>query len=78
MDNRYRSALRVGMKVKSADGKRLGKVKDVGSGTFDVERGLFIKTAFAATYDEIARIDDSGVTLDFLSNDLTTYKRGNA
>lgn len=76
MDNRYRSELRVGMNVSSMDGKRLGKVKDVGSGTFDVERGFFIKRAFSATYDEIARIDSDGVTLDLSEAELNSYRSG--
>ena len=74
MDNRYMSQLRVGMHVKSLDGKELGRVRDVGSTTFDVEKGIFLKRAFAATFDEIARIEREGVVLDLSTREISRMK----
>lgn len=55
-----RDMIRSGMKVRSTDGEKLGKVGDTGDRTFVIEKGLFFKDAFEARYSEIRGVDESG------------------
>jgi hypothetical protein len=55
--------LRVGLEVRTREGKTLGKIKHVGSGTFEVEKGVFFKRGFSVGYDEIARVEGDGVVV---------------
>jgi hypothetical protein len=71
------SHVRVGMGVSTSDGKRLGKVKEVGSGTFEVEKGVFFRRAFSASYDELAGIENNGIVLAFSTADLDAIRKGN-
>lgn len=72
MDNRF--MLRVGQEVRTSDGKKLGKVKQVGSGTFEVEKGLFFKRDLSMSYDDLARVDDGIAVLDLSADELARIR----
>jgi hypothetical protein len=70
--------LRVGLEVHTREGKTLGKIKHVGSGTFEVEKGLFFKRDYAVSYDDVTYADWDGVTLDVSMDELAEIRRHGA
>ncbi len=72
MDNRF--MLRVGLEVRTSDGKRLGKVKQVGSGTFEVEKGFFFKRDLSMSFEDLARVDEDMAVLDLSADDLARIR----
>jgi hypothetical protein len=63
------SMLRVGLEVRTREGKTLGKVKHLGSATFQVEKGVFFRRDFSVGYDEVERVEDDGVVVLTLSDE---------
>jgi hypothetical protein len=55
--------IREGMFVRSADGKRLGRVALVGERDFQIEKGAFFPTEYVASFDEVKGIRDDEVVL---------------
>ena len=61
----------VGLEVRTSDGKRLGKVKEVGSGTFEVEKGLFYKHDVSLSYEDIDQVVGGIAVLRLSAADLS-------
>ncbi|HVY48742.1 MAG TPA: hypothetical protein VHB21_22795 [Minicystis sp.] len=76
MEPRASGRLRVGMEVVSAEGDVLGRVHDVGSGTFDVEQGVLSRRRFSASYEQIARVEPARVVLATSSAELARMRDG--
>jgi hypothetical protein len=55
--------IREGMFVRSADGKRLGRVALVGERDFQIEKGSFFPTEYVASFDEVKGIREDEVIL---------------
>jgi hypothetical protein len=55
--------IREGMFVRSADGKRLGRIALVGERDFQIEKGSFFPTEYVASFDEVKGIRDDEVIL---------------
>ncbi|HEY4120967.1 MAG TPA: hypothetical protein VGM56_24055, partial [Byssovorax sp.] len=61
MYGQFQETIRLGMKVRTLDGKVLGRVKSVHGDTFDIEKGVFMPKDHAAAFSEVLRIDGDGV-----------------
>lgn len=58
-----RNRLREGMIARSMDGERLGKIVDLGSDTFTIEKGFFFKTDYIVRYEHVSDVANEEVTL---------------
>ena len=67
-----RESLQSGMTVRSIHGERLGYILALGEAEFCIEKGLFFKKGYFASYDDIEGIRDGEVILsharDYLLN----------
>lgn len=68
MDTRL--AISIGHEVVTSDGQLLGWVKQVGSGTFEVERGTFFRRDFSISYQDVARASRNVVVLALSTSEL--------
>jgi hypothetical protein len=68
-----RSVIRVGITVRTLDGKSLGKVKRINSDTFEVERGIFFKRDLSLSYSEVRSVDRDEAIVDLSSSDLRPF-----
>src|ERR1700733_13376247 len=62
--------LRVGLEVQTREGKTLGKIKRLGSGTFEVEKGVFWRRDYSVSDDEVAFSDGDRVVLSVSMEEL--------
>jgi hypothetical protein len=53
----------VGMEVRTLEGKRLGRISKVSSGTFQVARGFLLKKEYSLSFDEVVWAGDDRVVL---------------
>ena len=58
-----RDQVHEGMAVRSADGKKLGRVLVCKEGTFIVEKGFFFATDYVARYEDVADIAGDEIRL---------------
>jgi hypothetical protein len=70
--------LGVGLQVQTREGKTLGKIKRVGAGTFEVEKGIFLKRDYSVSDDEVAFVDGDRVILAISMEELTEMRRHGA
>ena len=65
----------MGMEIRTADGVSLGKVRHVGSSTFEVEKGIFFKRDLSLSYEDVERVERWGAVLRHTSEELTEIRR---
>jgi hypothetical protein len=53
VENRFMDQIRVGMEVRTLEGKRFGRISRVASGTFEVTTGWLLKKQYSLSFDEI-------------------------
>lgn len=58
-----RKALHSGMTVRSVHGERLGHILALGDAQFCIEKGLFFKKGYFASYEEVKEVRDGEVIL---------------
>jgi uncharacterized protein (TIGR02271 family) len=58
-----RRGVREGLKVRSSDGKNLGKVVSCGADTFIIEKGFFFPKDFTARYEQVADLREDEIWL---------------
>jgi len=63
-----------GATVYAMDGEKLGKVTELGSDSFLVEKGMFFPKDFMVRYDDIQDVRDGEVHLNLAKNDLADWK----
>ena len=70
MENRLLDQIRVGMEVRTLEGKRFGRVTEVSSGTFQVARGVVLRKVYSLSFDAIVWVGDDRVVLKLARSDL--------
>jgi uncharacterized protein (TIGR02271 family) len=55
-----RDRIREGQVVRSTDGEKLGKVRELATDHFIIEKGLFFKKEYVASYDLVTGVQDDG------------------
>jgi hypothetical protein len=70
--------LGVGLEVQTREGKTLGKIKRLGAGTFEVEKGIFLKRDYSVSDDEVAFVDGGRVVLAISMEELAEMRRHGA
>ncbi len=71
-----RESLQSGMTVRSVHGERLGHILALGDAQFCIEKGLFFKKGFFASYGEIKEVRDGEVILLLGRDRLLSHDRG--
>ncbi len=64
------NSVRIGMEVVTSEGDVMGRVAEIGSATFEIARGLFLRRVFSAPETAIARIENNRVVLSMSRADL--------
>ncbi len=59
-----------GMRVRTADGEKLGRVVLTGERTFQIEKGYFFPKELVARYDDVQTIEDETVVLALTREEL--------
>jgi hypothetical protein len=62
-EERVRSLIHEGMKVRAMDGDVLGLIYEVGDHALAVERGAFFPHEWTCGFNEVERVDEGGVWL---------------
>jgi hypothetical protein len=68
--------VKVGMLVRDADGKRLGRVKRCNAGAFEVVRRLWSPYEWGIRYDEVLDVSDGVVKVARSDDDLLELASG--
>lgn len=69
-----RDEIHAGMKVRSSDGKRLGRVVLCNEGNFIVEKGLFSRVDYVARYDDVAAVAGEEVSLSRRRSEIASVR----
>ncbi len=59
-----------GMKVRTADGEKLGRVVLTGERTFQIEKGYFFPKEYVARYDDVQGVEEDTVVLAMTRDEL--------
>jgi hypothetical protein len=71
------NSVRIGMEVITSEGDVMGRVSEIGSATFEIARGLFLRRVFSAPATAIARVEQHRVMLSMSRAELeATRARG--
>jgi hypothetical protein len=69
-----RGEIHAGMKVRSSDGKRLGRIVICNEGNFIVEKGLFSRVDYLARYDDVAAVAGEEVSLSRRRSEIASVR----
>lgn len=65
-----RFGIRLGMEVRTSDGATLGRVTQIGAGTFELESGFFARRELSMSYDEVDRLEGGVVVLSLSGDEI--------
>jgi hypothetical protein len=75
--NTVQNSLQIGMEVVTREGDTMGTIAEVGSGTFEVARGLFLRKVFSAPVTAVSRVEGNRIVLTLSRAELEqTRQRG--
>jgi preprotein translocase subunit YajC len=73
--NTAQNALEIGMEVVTREGDMMGTIAEVGSATFEIARGLFLRKVFSAPASAVVRVEKNRVILSMSRADLEATRK---
>lgn len=73
-NSRFQNQIHEGMVVRSSDGEKLGKVRQLFATSFDIEKGFFFPKEYVVSYDDVAGVREGEIFLARARSELSAQE----